>query len=518
MIQTQTMLDVADNSGAKRVMCIRVLGIAPAARRPGGYDCGHDHGSGPGGDGQEGDRGQGGDRSRLAKATRRNDGSYIRFDGNAAVLINAQGRADRDAHLRSRGPGASLEELHEDRLACAGGSVGCRGFSSGVARAHVRKDDTVLVRRGRDRGRRGKVLTVLLKTGQVFVEKLNLVKRHTKPNPRTSRGNHRERGADCSLERDARLPQVQQGGALREEGPSRPADAYGCARTAARRSIGVDEREGTREITVRLREHYGKEVVSALMKRFGYTNRMQVPRLEKIILNVGLGEATQDAKLLDAVVKEIATITGQRPVVTRAKKSIAGFKLREGMPVGCMVTLRRERMYEFFDRLVNAALPQIRDFQRHLAQGIRRPGELLPGDPEQFIFPEIEYDKVEKVHGMDVVIVTTARTNEEGKTLLSEMGMLFRELTVREVLTGMPSVRDRKAVDIELLDWEEPRVAKKSLIAKAQRTPKFPVRAYHRCRLCGRPRAYLRKFGMCRICFRSHALKGDIPGVIKASW
>ncbi len=162
------------------------------------------------------------------------------------------------------------------------------------------------------------------------------------------------------------------------------------------------------------------------MKRFGYTNRMQVPRLEKIILNVGLGEATQDAKLLDAVVKEIATITGQRPVVTRAKKSIAGFKLREGMPVGCVVTLRRDRMYEFLDRLVNAALPQIRDFRGVSPKAFDGRGNYSLGIREQFIFPEIEYDKVEKVHGMDVVIVTTARTNDEGKTLLSEMGMPFR--------------------------------------------------------------------------------------------
>ncbi|MBI1865573.1 MAG: 50S ribosomal protein L5 [Nitrospirae bacterium] len=143
---------------------------------------------------------------------------------------------------------------------------------------------------------------------------------------------------------------------------------------------------------VRLREHYGKEVVSALMKRFGYSNRMQVPRLEKIILNVGLGEATQDAR----------------------------------MPVGCMVTLRRERMYEFFDRLVNAALPQIRDFRGVSPKAFDGRGNYSLGIREQFIFPEIEYDKVEKVHGMDVVIVTTARTNEEGKTLLSEMGMPFR--------------------------------------------------------------------------------------------
>ncbi|OGW61870.1 MAG: 50S ribosomal protein L5 [Nitrospirae bacterium RBG_16_64_22] len=176
----------------------------------------------------------------------------------------------------------------------------------------------------------------------------------------------------------------------------------------------------------RLREHYQKEIVPSLMKRFGYTNRMQVPRLEKIILNVGLGEATQDAKLLDAVVKEIATITGQRPVVTRAKKSIAGFKLREGMPVGCVVTLRRDRMYEFLDRLVNAALPQIRDFRGLSPKAFDGRGNYSLGIREQFIFPEIEYDKVEKVHGMDVVIVTTARTNDEGKALLSEMGMPFR--------------------------------------------------------------------------------------------
>jgi large subunit ribosomal protein L5 len=176
----------------------------------------------------------------------------------------------------------------------------------------------------------------------------------------------------------------------------------------------------------RLLKKYRKEVIPLMMKQFSYKNHMEVPRLEKIVVNVGMGKATQDVKLLDAASKEIAAITGQRPVITRAKKSIAGFKLRQGMSIGCTVTLRGDRMYEFLDRLTNMALPRIRDFKGVSPKSFDGCGNYTIGIKEQLIFPEIEYDKVVSVHGMDIIIVTTARTDEEGKALLSYLGMPFR--------------------------------------------------------------------------------------------
>ncbi len=175
-----------------------------------------------------------------------------------------------------------------------------------------------------------------------------------------------------------------------------------------------------------LLQKYRKEVISLMMKQFSYKNTMGVPKIEKVVINVGMGKATQDVKLLDAAAKEIAVITGQKPVITRAKKSIAGFKLREGMPVGCTVTLRGNRMYEFLDRLMNVALPRIRDFKGVSPKSFDGRGNYTIGIKEQFIFPEIEYDKVVSVHGMDIIIVTTAKTDEEGKNLLSLLGMPFR--------------------------------------------------------------------------------------------
>jgi large subunit ribosomal protein L5 len=176
----------------------------------------------------------------------------------------------------------------------------------------------------------------------------------------------------------------------------------------------------------RLKERYAKEVVPALMKTFSYKNVMQVPRLEKVVLNVGLGEAVQNIKLLDSIQKELTMIAGQKAVVTRAKKSIAAFKLRKGMPIGCMVTMRGDRMYEFLDRLVSLALPRIRDFRGVPRKSFDGKGNYALGIKEQFMFPEVDYDKVEIVHGMDIIICTTARTDEEGRALLSEMGMPFR--------------------------------------------------------------------------------------------
>jgi large subunit ribosomal protein L5 len=176
----------------------------------------------------------------------------------------------------------------------------------------------------------------------------------------------------------------------------------------------------------RLRERYKKDVVPQLMKEFSYKNPMQVPRLTKIVLNVGLGEAIQNIKLLDSVQKELSAITGQKAVATRAKKAIAGFKLRKGMPIGCMVTLRGRRMYEFLDRLISLALPRIRDFKGVSPKSFDGRGNYALGLKEQFIFPEIDYDKVEIVHGMDVIICTTAKTDAEGRALLRALGMPFK--------------------------------------------------------------------------------------------
>jgi large subunit ribosomal protein L5 len=176
----------------------------------------------------------------------------------------------------------------------------------------------------------------------------------------------------------------------------------------------------------RLKEVYTKEIIPQLMKEFGYKNVMQVPKLEKIVINMGLGEAIQNVKILDSAAEEIATITGQKAVITKAKKSIASFKLRQGMPIGCMVTLRKDRMYEFIDRLMNISLPRVRDFKGVSAKGFDGRGNYSLGIKEQLIFPEIDYDKVDKVKGLNISIVTTAKTDEEGRALLKIMGMPFR--------------------------------------------------------------------------------------------
>ncbi len=177
----------------------------------------------------------------------------------------------------------------------------------------------------------------------------------------------------------------------------------------------------------RLKEMYDKEVVPKMMKQFGYKNKMQVPRLHKIVVNMGLGEALQNPKIIDSSVKEMAAITGQRPVTTKAKKSIANFKLREGMTIGCKVTVRKRRMYEFLDRLVSVAIPRVRDFKGISGRAFDGQGSFTLGVKEQIIFPEINYDKIEKIKGMNICIVTTAKTDEEGRALLTHLGMPFRK-------------------------------------------------------------------------------------------
>lgn len=180
-------------------------------------------------------------------------------------------------------------------------------------------------------------------------------------------------------------------------------------------------------MAARLKEHYDKAVIPALTKEFGYENIMAVPKIEKVSINIGLGDATQNSKLMDGAVTELGSITGQKPVVTRAKKAIAAFKLRENMPIGCMVTLRGARMYEFLDRLMNIALPRVRDFRGISPKAFDGRGNYTLGLKDQLIFPEIDYNKVEKTKGMNITIATSAKSDAEGRALLKLMGMPFRQ-------------------------------------------------------------------------------------------
>ena len=182
----------------------------------------------------------------------------------------------------------------------------------------------------------------------------------------------------------------------------------------------------TATATPRLKERYRTEIAPALRKEFGYDNVMRIPRLEKVVINIGMGEAIADVKRIDNAVRDLTDITGQKPVVTRAKRSVASFKLREGMPIGVMVTLRDVRMWDFLDKLVNVALPRLRDFQGISPDAFDGRGNYTLGIREQLVFPEVDYDKIDKVRGMEITIVTTARTDEEGRRLLRLLGMPFR--------------------------------------------------------------------------------------------
>ena len=177
----------------------------------------------------------------------------------------------------------------------------------------------------------------------------------------------------------------------------------------------------------RFREFYEAEVVPAMMKKFGYKNKMAVPKIDKIVVNMGLGEAKDNSKVIEAACTDMATVTGQKPIVTKAKKSVANFKLRQGMPIGCKVTLRGDKMHSFADRLINVALPRVRDFRGVNAEAFDGRGNYTLGIKEQLIFPEIHYEKIDKIRGMDVVFVTTAKTDEEAKELLTLFGMPFKK-------------------------------------------------------------------------------------------
>ncbi len=206
----------------------------------------------------------------------------------------------------------------------------------------------------------------------------------------------------------------------------KPAERRASKKEGGKAPQATDDNSEESKFKPRLRDFYREQVIPALMKEFGYKNLMQVPKLERIVLNVGMSEAIQNVKLLESATWELGAITGQKPVVTRAKKAIAGFKLRQGVPIGTKVTLRNRRMYEFFDRLVTVALPRIRDFRGVSPKAFDGRGNYTLGLKEQLIFPEIQYDEVASIHGMDITIVTTARTNDEGKALLKQLGMPFR--------------------------------------------------------------------------------------------
>ena len=241
----------------------------------------------------------------------------------------------------------------------------------------------------------------------------------------------------------------------------------------------------------RLKDKYQDKVKAELIKEFGFENVMQVGKPVKVVVNMGVGEAARDGKALDGALADLEAITGQKPRVNRAKKSIAQFKLREGQAIGASVTMRGDRMWEFLDRLLSVSLPRIRDFRGLSPKQFDGHGNYTFGLTEQSMFHEINVDKIDRVRGMDVTIVTSADTDEEGRALLRKLGFPFKE--------------DRD-------------MAKTSLKIKAARKPKFAVRAYTRCNRCGRPKSVYRKFGLCRICLRELALKGDLPGVTKSSW
>ena len=423
----------------------------------------------------------------------------------------------------------------------------------------IRRDDTVRIIAGKDRGKTGRVLRVDPEKHKVFVEGANIIKRHMKP--RTLRDTQRaqEMGGIVEMEGPIHISNVM----LIDPDSGEPDPHRHQARGRQARAGGQEVRQGDRlmeasapaTVPPRLKERYEAEIKPSLQKRFGYKTVMEVPRIEKITLNMGVGDAKQDSNVLDAATEQLATIAGQAPNVRRAKKSIANFKLRDGMPVGVSVTLRRARMWEFLDRLTAIAIPRIRDFRGLNARSFDGRGNYSMGVREQIIFPEIDYDAIDQVRGLDVTITTSAETDEEAYVLLRELGMPFSpdgapgsEAQVEEEDAEEERRHEEarlkaeaEAAAYEQLKEENPEayetptpseeedesrdgrgdqgvMAKTSQRVRQQRGSKYKTRNYNRCKRCGRPRAYLRKFGLCRICLREIAHEGMIPGLTKSSW
>ena len=281
----------------------------------------------------------------------------------------------------------------------------------------IRKNDNVVVTTGKDRGKRGRVLKVLPEKNRVVVEGVNFIKRHTKPNP----------------QRNIKGGLVEREAALHASNVQLVCPECGKPTRLGRKILGdgrkvrdLPQVRGSGRQMSRLRQRYEKDVVPALKKEFGYDNVMAIPKVKKVVVNMGLGEATQNAKIVDTGADELARIAGQKPVITRAKKSISQFKVRKGMPIGTMVTLRGERMWEFLDRLIAVALPRVRDFRGVSPRGFDGRGNYTLGLKDQLLFPEIDYMKVDKARGMNISVVTTAKTDEESRKLLQLLGMPFR--------------------------------------------------------------------------------------------
>lgn len=272
----------------------------------------------------------------------------------------------------------------------------------------------------------------------------------------------------------------------------------------------------------RLRELYREQIIPSLKEKFEYTSVMQVPKVTKVVLNKGIGAAVADKKLVDIGVEELTTITGQKAVPTIAKNSISNFKLRDGMPIGAKVTLRGDRMYEFIDRLLNIALPRVRDFRGVKDRGFDGRGNYTLGVQEQIIFPEISIDKVSKISGMDITFVTNANTDEEAFELLKALGMPFAS-SKNKIIMARESVKARERKRQRLVAKYADKRAKLKAEGDYEGLDKLPrnaspVRLHNRCKLTGRPKGYMRKFGISRVTFREMASAGKIPGVTKASW
>lgn len=290
----------------------------------------------------------------------------------------------------------------------------------------IRKGDTVAIIAGKDKGqgkdvKTGKVLSIDRKKETVIVEGVNVGTFHKKPRSVGDPGGRIQKERPIHISNVMYYDQKQR---LRAASDSalRTARKSATQRNPARRS----SRGGT-TLTSRLKERYVSEIVPKMMEDFQYKNVMQVPKLHKIVLNMGVTEAKDNAKALEGAVKDMQTISGQKPIVTKARKSIANFKLREGMNVGCKVTLRGDKMYDFLDKLVSVALPRVRDFRGVSASSFDGRGNYALGIKEQLIFPEIEYDQIDQIRGMDIIIVTSAETDEEARAFLELMGMPFRK-------------------------------------------------------------------------------------------
>ena len=283
----------------------------------------------------------------------------------------------------------------------------------------IKTGDTVKVIAGKDKDKEGKVIAVNKKDGRVLVEGVNMLTKHTKPSAANQNGGivHQEGYIDAS-----NVMLMHKGQATRVGFKMDGDKSSFPQRRLAKLLINSGRR--TRTLS-RLKEQYQNEIVDAMIKKFGYKNIMEVPKLDKVVINMGVGEAKENAKVLESAIADMEKIAGQKAVVTRAKNSVANFKIREGMPIGCKVTLRGEKMYEFVDRLINLALPRVRDFRGVNPNAFDGRGNYALGIKEQLIFPEIEYDKIDKVRGMDVIFVTTAKTDEEARELLKQFNMPF---------------------------------------------------------------------------------------------